>query len=474
MVLKARKFDVGRAVQLYENHEITRYREHLARFDPTVEPLKGELATGKFTVLVSNLSMFDTESILLISFRFMSYQSNRDASGASIVMFTASKHSPIQSCHKVTLQAMVYQLDIAMDDVKTQRSGIVFIYNMSQSKYSNFDYELSQKILSLLKGAYPARLKKVLIVMAPLWFKAPFKILRLFVREKLRDRVFMVGVSQISHHIPLSSLPVELGGSVKHDHQKWLQYCASRTAEVTSDVGGLTDLASYNKFPLTSGCLRNGSSGIGVIHFSDSSGQRCSDDEELSSASSTGPDLLCSSSPGTTDKEPPNGSSPTKTPLHVTNSCDGVVNRKHKPEKIIMPPAPVIGSNGAAVNGSSSTEATRANEIDVPSDLSSDLCNQRLKKLEEEYQSRGFIHSDTDPGMTIEEFIAYMRQKGRKGLIEEYNDVKHRVAEPSFEASRMRENQYKNRYTDVLCGDISRVKLPIVNGDACSDYINAN
>ena len=34
----------------------------------------------------------------------------------------------------------------------TQRNGLVFIYNMSDSKYSNFDYELSQKMLSLLKG----------------------------------------------------------------------------------------------------------------------------------------------------------------------------------------------------------------------------------------------------------------------------------------------------------------------------------
>ena len=29
---------------------------------------------------------------------------------------------------------------------------LVFIYNMSNSKYSNFDYELSQKMLTLLKG----------------------------------------------------------------------------------------------------------------------------------------------------------------------------------------------------------------------------------------------------------------------------------------------------------------------------------
>jgi hypothetical protein len=50
----------------------------------------------------------------------------------------------------------------------------------------------------VLQGGYPAKLKKVLIVTAPLWFKAPFKILRLFVREKLRDRVFTVSIPQVS------------------------------------------------------------------------------------------------------------------------------------------------------------------------------------------------------------------------------------------------------------------------------------
>lgn len=64
-----------------------------------------------------------------------------------------------------------------------------FTFILCVYRYEHFDYELCQKILQLLKGAYPARLKKVLIVGAPLWFRAPFKILRLFVREKLRDRV---------------------------------------------------------------------------------------------------------------------------------------------------------------------------------------------------------------------------------------------------------------------------------------------
>jgi tyrosine-protein phosphatase non-receptor type 9 len=62
--LMARKFDVHRSLALYEAHEITRYREGLAKFDPTKEPLKSELETGKFTVLVSQLFVILLNQIL--------------------------------------------------------------------------------------------------------------------------------------------------------------------------------------------------------------------------------------------------------------------------------------------------------------------------------------------------------------------------------------------------------------------------
>lgn len=45
-------------------------------------------------------------------------------------------------------------MDIALENVKTQKCGLVFIYDMSDSKYSNFDYDLSQKILTLLKVSW--------------------------------------------------------------------------------------------------------------------------------------------------------------------------------------------------------------------------------------------------------------------------------------------------------------------------------
>jgi tyrosine-protein phosphatase non-receptor type 9 len=215
--LMARKFAVDRALALYQQHELMRVREKLTGILPPPDQdednsptgLKAEMKSGKFTVLQT-----------------------RDSYGAALALFNAHMHDPHKSVHKTTLQNVVYQLDVALEDPLTQRCGLVFIYNMAGSKYANFDYDLSQKILTLLKGCYPARLKKVLIVTAPLWFKAPFKVLRLFVREKLRDRVFTVSMPQLVTHVPPEALPPILGGQTAHDHEAWLEHCALVTAKV--------------------------------------------------------------------------------------------------------------------------------------------------------------------------------------------------------------------------------------------------
>ena len=51
--LIARKFDVNRSLELYQQHEDVRFREGVIKFAPEVYPLKRELETGKFTILVS-------------------------------------------------------------------------------------------------------------------------------------------------------------------------------------------------------------------------------------------------------------------------------------------------------------------------------------------------------------------------------------------------------------------------------------
>ena len=108
-----------------------RIREGLTYFDHSSGPLQTELSLGKFTILPC-----------------------RDPNGAAIALFNLSHHEPSEVTHQTVLQCVVFQLDVALEQLETQRNGLVFIYNMTNSKYSNFDYDLSQKMLTLLKGNY--------------------------------------------------------------------------------------------------------------------------------------------------------------------------------------------------------------------------------------------------------------------------------------------------------------------------------
>ncbi|KAG8440287.1 hypothetical protein GDO86_006158 [Hymenochirus boettgeri] len=200
--LMARKFDVVRAIELFHSYRETRQREGIVHLNPLQEPLLSELLSGKFTVL-----------------------SVRAPTGESIAIFTAKLHHPArknsrQAQHTV-LQALFYLLDRAMESIDTQRNGLVFIYDMGGSQYNNFELELSKKILSLLRGAFPARLKKVLIVSPPVWFRVPYSVISLLLKEKLRERVHMVSVSELFQHLPAHCLPESLGGLLPWDPCSW-------------------------------------------------------------------------------------------------------------------------------------------------------------------------------------------------------------------------------------------------------------
>ncbi|XP_075064367.1 tyrosine-protein phosphatase non-receptor type 9 [Mixophyes fleayi] len=200
--LMARKFDVVRAIELFHSYRETRQREGIVQLNPLQEPLLSELLSGKFTVL-----------------------SVRAPSGASIAIFTAKLHHPARKNSRevqhTVLQALFYLLDRAVESVDTQRNGLVFIYDMGGSQYSNFELELSKKILSLLRGAFPARLKKVYIVSPPVWFRVPYSIISLLLKEKLRERVHMVSMSELLQHLPPQCLPESLGGLLPWDPGSW-------------------------------------------------------------------------------------------------------------------------------------------------------------------------------------------------------------------------------------------------------------
>ncbi|XP_051821644.1 tyrosine-protein phosphatase non-receptor type 9-like [Antechinus flavipes] len=196
--LTARKFDVRLAVELFRAYVKMRQKEGILNLRPDEEPLRSEILSGKFTVL-----------------------NTRDPSGASIAIFTAKLHHPHKSAQRVVLQALFYLLDRALDSFETQRNGLVFIYDMEGSKYNNFDLKLGKKVLKLLKAAFPARLKKIFIVEAPMWFRVPYSIISILLKGKACGRIQIIRTSKLTQHLPPECLPESLGGYVKLDLTSW-------------------------------------------------------------------------------------------------------------------------------------------------------------------------------------------------------------------------------------------------------------
>ncbi|XP_067642390.1 tyrosine-protein phosphatase non-receptor type 9 isoform X2 [Eurosta solidaginis] len=483
--LYARKFDVLRAVSLYEQHELIRLREGLYNINPDIEPLYSELQIGKFTILPS-----------------------RDTTGAAIAIFTASKHSPLSVTHTITLQGIVHQLDCALQDTRTQKGGLIFIYDMSGSKYSNFDYDLSQKILTLLKGGYPARLKKVLIVTAPLWFKAPFKILRLFVREKLRERVFTVSVPTLGLHVPLKALPLHLGGALEIDHATWLLQCrksmTNREDELLANIEQVAFNRSSNNLSTTTNSIGNIVINSIVISGDNSkniNSNSSSNINNINTATTTITNGDCSRR--LLGGEEPNEniaindlctviSSPIsglkRDSFNTTTSSSLPTINQIDSESVVVGTSLAVGvpalngldDSGAQgsvslVNGCVVVPATATVTSSGSSNGSSGL-SELWSENPPSSASSGFSDDDSLAGQegdpkTIEQIVQMVKELGRRGLVKEYAEIRNRAPEGTFSHARMRNNLTKNRYTDVLCYDHSRVVLSREDGD---DYINAN
>ena len=60
------------------------------------------------------------------------------------------------------------------------------------------------------------------------------------------------------------------------------------------------------------------------------------------------------------------------------------------------------------------------------------------------------------------------------GLVEEYNEIDNCPPTGTFSIAEAPENTCRNRYTDILSYDHSRVRLGNKHSNGAGDYINAN
>ncbi|XP_041464328.1 tyrosine-protein phosphatase non-receptor type 9-like isoform X2 [Lytechinus variegatus] len=415
----------------------------------------------------------------------------RDGAGAAIALFSARYHTPNSTPTQAVLQAAVFQLDQALSSYETQRNGLTWIYNMTGSSFTNFDLNMSKKLLGMLRDGYPARLKRIYVVTPPLWFKAMYKILTPLLKEKIKERVTLVSAERLCRYLPATSLPKDLGGTADVKHLDWLNSCLDQNSDKNRNSRDLSD-----SLVDTPEALEANQKAVELYaperidRISDIDSPSAGFLVDISHRGST--DSLQSSHSGTLS-DPIRGSiEDMKTNCSSSDSANGTGNgqlitdsrgngslkdhmfcemdeekiQKDAKEKHEMEIVEKDGdSDGIPEGPPPKPPRPRPNDSPPPVPDRKDL---------PVFSATESVHQPTDSGMDIEALVSYILNMRQSGIYKEYAAIRAEPPAGTFYASKHRLNVHKNRYADVLCYDHSRVFLPLLNGDPYSDYLNAN
>lgn len=202
MFLRARKFDLDKALQLYVNYHSFRQKHSNMLEDLNLKSVEHVLQSGMITVLDSRFE--DSSKAICV------YPGKWDSDKVPFVD---------------TFRATLLVLDKLVQDEETQVHGFSVIYDFTDASFMSMvkvaQSELITKgvLMELLQDSFPARFKGVHLVHQPWYVSMVLSVIRPFMKQKLRDRICGHGSDLESLHrfIDSQGLPVELGG-VSGDH----------------------------------------------------------------------------------------------------------------------------------------------------------------------------------------------------------------------------------------------------------------
>ncbi|CAF3767078.1 unnamed protein product [Rotaria magnacalcarata] len=418
------KYNVFRAIDLYNTHENLRKQEKLDQIwikNPHLIPVPNQPLTVLFT-----------------------------ASNLNYVAFSDSLSH--QDHELITLQALICQLDVATESTEVQQNGLNFIYDMRNCSASQFNINLSKKILKLLQGGYPAMLKNIFVISAPKWFRVTFYS---------ADQMCQCLAHQYSY--PLDNIPISLGGSYDPMLTGTIRYqmCLSTASnpqsicypyyclsyQPTSIKPTNENLFNQDKFSVSSKTITTPSS---------------------SSSSSS---LLRFVSP----KRSHESSSHSRMRKRESSLSSDNDKRKRSNESLIQEESPPTKSSLLLrkKNCADSTKRTE-NGFQLYTDQNDKYDYKTINSMiDDDYRE---INSDIKRTATINlykplnetDFLSKPHAEIRK----EFRKIPNPPAKDTY-AARYEENLDKSRYRDVIPGESTRVKLE-EDIDNKSDFINAN
>ncbi|KAJ8322286.1 hypothetical protein KUTeg_000757 [Tegillarca granosa] len=142
---------------------------------------------------------------------------NQDHYGRYILVLNSANWDNSRYGLVAIYRAILLTLEKLIDEESVQINGFVIIVDWSQFTFRQSTW-LNPKVLKLMiegfQDCFPARFTAIHFVNQPWYIEALFKMIKPFLKEKSRNKIYMHGINLGTLHIHIHKevLPAELGG----------------------------------------------------------------------------------------------------------------------------------------------------------------------------------------------------------------------------------------------------------------------
>lgn len=198
--LRAKKFDVERATRLYCNYYLYRHQHAELFTDFHPRALEHTLKSG-----------------------VLGMTKLRRKDGAAVIQVYPSRWDPEVIPFDDYFRTVLLLLHKLIEDEENQIHGVSILNNLegipfyTVFKLSQTRYVQKGMFIRLLQDAFPCRFKGIHLVNQPWYISLVLTIARPFMKQKLKDRIFIHGsdYATLFDHFDTEHLPRSLGGSAE-------------------------------------------------------------------------------------------------------------------------------------------------------------------------------------------------------------------------------------------------------------------
>ncbi|XP_005042226.1 PREDICTED: alpha-tocopherol transfer protein [Ficedula albicollis] len=158
---------------------------------------------------------------------------SRDPHGSKVLIYRIGQWDPSLFTAYDVFRVSLITSELIVKEIETQRNGVKAIFDLQGWRFAHafqISPAVAKKIAAVLTDSFPLKVRGIHLINEPLFFHPVFALIKPFLTEKIKQRVYMHGsnyLQSLTEHFPATILPQEYGGeevSIEELAKEWTDF----------------------------------------------------------------------------------------------------------------------------------------------------------------------------------------------------------------------------------------------------------